>query len=324
MAESLKLVIQRFAPDVIHFGTAQSASCQSIIPKGIPTIATVHGNDLTNLRPAQPEEDPTRFIVESLNACDHIVAVSTHTASLVREWGVTAPLSVFNPGCDLNFYRPRPDLGREARLVLGIPADMPMLLTVSRLAPRKGHTNVLDAIERLSFPVHWVVAGDGPCAEDLADEIAGRGMGNMVSMVGGISNDDLLALYNACNVFVLTPEERRMESWLDSEGFGLVLHEAGACGKPVIASAFAGCQDAVIDGGTGILVPPGDPVRLSVALELVLTRPELAKNLGEAALSLVRISGGWTRFARQIFELYQDTLREADVDKASHGAQIGI
>ncbi len=309
LAEALQEVIPRFAPDIVHFGSARSAACRAIIPEGIVTVATVHGNDLTDLRPAEgEEEDPTTSIVESLNACDYIFAVSNHTASLVRRWGVNSPVGVCTPGCDIDFYRPWSELGEQARIAWQIPTELPMILTVSRLAPRKGHLNVLEAIQRLPFRAHWVVVGNGPCGDELTEAIAERGMENQVSMLGAISDDDLLGLYNACDVFVLTPEERRINGWLDSEGFGLVLHEAGACGKPVIASASAGCQDAVIDGGTGILVPPSDPVRLGEALQRVLSDESLATSLGHGGLALVRISGGWARLARQTFDKYEELL----------------
>jgi glycosyltransferase involved in cell wall biosynthesis len=306
--EALDDIVLSFAPDIVHFGSAHSALCRVAIPEWMPTVATVHGNDLTGQQPSPAGEDPTPYIVDSLNACDSIFAVSSHTSSLVREWGVKTPVDVFTPGCDIDFFRPWPELGEQARIAWQIPADVPLILTVSRLAPRKGHLNVLEAIRRLPFRAHWVVVGEGSCGEELADAVRERRMQDQVSMLGGISDDDLLALYNACDVFVLTPEERRIRGWLDSEGFGLVLHEAGACGKPVIASALAGCRDAVIDGGTGILVPPSDPARLAQALELVLTSPALAKSLGAGGLSLVRISGGWSRLARQTFEKYEEIL----------------
>jgi glycosyltransferase involved in cell wall biosynthesis len=311
MAHSLQNVIARFAPHVVHFGSAHSASCRALIPPGIATFATVHGNDLTNLRPARREDDPTAYIVESLNECDYIFAVSSHTASLVRSWGVTAPTGVYTPGCDIDFYRPSPPLGQAARRHLRLPARLPLILTVSRLAPRKGHLNVLDAIKLLPFRAHWIVVGDGPCRDELVSAIADRGMEDQVSLLGNVSDEDLLACYNACDVFVLTPEERRIDTWLDSEGFGLVLHEAAACRKPVIASAFAGCKDAVIDGGTGFLVPPSDPVALSQALDQIFTDPALARRLGEGGLSLVQISGGWARFALQIFEKYEEILTKS-------------
>jgi len=318
MAEVLQEIIPRFAPDVVHFGSARSSSCRAIIPPGIATVATVHGNDLTDLRPGTAEEDQTAYIVECLNHCDHIFAVSNHTSSLVRKWGVTTPMSIFTPGCDIGFYRPAPELGEQARTSLRIPANRPIILTVSRLAPRKGHINVLGAIEQLPFRADWIVVGTGPCSEEITAAIAERGLTRQVSLVGGVSDDDLLALYNACDVFVLTPEQRHIHSWLDSEGFGLVLHEAGACGKPVIASATAGCQDAVIDGGTGILVPPSNPARLAEALEQVLKNKDIARELGDGGHSLVHISGGWDRLARQTFDAYEEILaRQADWESRS-------
>src|SRR5580658_3441043 len=84
MGLALQDVVSRFSPDIVHFGSARAASCRAVIPEGILTVATVHGNDLTDLRPGNHFEDQTGYIVESLNACDYICAVSNHTFSLVR------------------------------------------------------------------------------------------------------------------------------------------------------------------------------------------------------------------------------------------------
>jgi phosphatidylinositol alpha-1,6-mannosyltransferase len=217
---------------------------------------------------------------------------------------------VLTPGCDIDFFTPWPVLGEEARALYQIPPDMPMILTVSRMVPRKGHLNVLNAIQQLPFPAHWVVVGDGPCREELIAAAADRDMTEQVSFLGKVSDDDLLALYNACDVFVLTPEERFWNGWLDSEGFGLVLHEAGACGKPVITSDISGCKEAVIDGGTGTLVPPANADALAQALAFILTNAQAANSLGQGALELVRASGGWRRLARQLMDEYRKVLRE--------------
>jgi len=318
MADALRGLIDRFEPDVVHFASARSASCRAIVPREVATVATVHGNDLTNLIPADQEEDPTPHVVESLSACDQILTCSEHASGLVREWGVSTPIDTFTLGCDLDFYRPWPALRPAARRQLKIPERAPMILTVSRLVPRKGHLTVLEAIRRLSFPAYWVVAGSGPCAPGILEATVEKGMVDRVRMVGAVSDETLLGLYNACDLFVLTPESQRLGPFLDSEGFGLVLQEAGACGKPVIGSAADGCQDAVIDGGTGLLVPPGDPQRLSEAMHAILTDPGLARALGENGLQLVTMSGGWPRLARQTFEAYEDLLaRRASLQGAS-------
>lgn len=302
--QQLKGIVERFSPDFVHFGSARSAIYRSMLPRSLPSFATVHGNDLTDARPRPGEQDPTPFIVESLNACERIFPVSEHTAALCRQWGVTTPQSVLTPGCDLNFFRPLPVLGEEARAFYGIAPEAPMLLTVSRLVARKGHLNVLNALQQLPFEAHWVVVGDGPCREQVAAEADERGVAHQVSFLGKVSDDDLLALYNACDVFVLTPEEHRRDSWLDSEGFGLVLHEAGACGKPVITSNVSGCSEAVVDGQTGLLVPPGDAAALSEALYLTLSHWETAAMLGNGGFNFVHASGGWPRMARQLLEQY--------------------
>lgn len=308
--EQIHDIVLRFSPDVVHFGNARSSLCRVAVPAWMPAVATVHGNDLTAQRASTAQQDPTPHIVHSLNTCDYIFAVSRHTSSLVQGWGVKTPVKVLTPGCDIDFFRPSSELGEQARRAWRIPGHLRIILTVSRLVPRKGHVNVLEAIDQLPFRSHWVVVGDGPCREQLSAAIAERGMEHQVSMLGEISDLDLVGVYNACDVFVLTPDERRTNGLLDSEGFGLVLHEAGACGKPVIASASGGCQDAVIDGGTGILVSPSNPARLAEALELVLMDASLATRLGAAGLSSVRFSGGWARLARQIFDMYEQILSQ--------------
>jgi phosphatidylinositol alpha-1,6-mannosyltransferase len=118
----------------------------------------------------------------------------------------------------------------------------------------------------------------------------------------------LLAIYNACDVFVLTPEEHESRGRLDSEGFGLVFHEAGACRKPVIGSDVSGCRDAVIHGVTGLLVPPEDPQPLAAAMERILSDPSTAQTLGRGGLALVRMLGGWPRVAQQTYQVYEEVL----------------
>jgi phosphatidylinositol alpha-1,6-mannosyltransferase len=219
-------------------------------------------------------------------------------------------MAIHTPGCDTQVFRPRPALGEHARATLGIEPEMPLVLTVARLVPRKAHLNVLNAIAGLPFPVRWLVVGEGPCREQIAQAIHARQMSANVLLLGSVSDDELVGLYNACDVFVMTPaEERGREDSLDSEGFGLVFHEAGACGKPVIASDVSGCRDSVIDGRTGFLVGPGDATALRRTLEYILTHPQEAEALGAHGLESVRALGGWPRLARELVREYQDILR---------------
>jgi phosphatidylinositol alpha-1,6-mannosyltransferase len=133
-------------------------------------------------------------------------------------------------------------------------------------------------------------------------------MQGSVVLLGKVPDGDLLGLYNACDVFAMTPYERLRSLWLDSEGFGLVFHEAGACGKPVIGSDISGCRESIVDGRTGLLVPPEDPQALSRALAFVLTNPHEAERLGHCGLETVRSMGGWARLARSLTREYADIV----------------
>ena len=211
-------------------------------------------------------------------------------------------------GCDLDWFRPLPDTVALTRAKYGLPPGVPLLLTVGRIVARKGHFTILNALRLMPFPVCWWVAGDGPERDRLARAVAESGIGDRVSLLGRVSNEELPLLYNACDVFVLTPEERKLSGGrLDSEGFGLVFHEAGACGKPVIGSDVSGCREAIIDGGTGLLVAAGDAPALAQAIDsLVRVRGNgLAETLARGGLTFVRGAGGWPRLARQTYEVYE-------------------
>ena len=309
-AEELAEIISRFAPDVVHLGGAEVAVHRHAIPEPIRVFATVHGNDLTLARVTTANPGRLTQLVEGLNGCEHIFAVSQHTAGLCREWGITTPITVVAAGVDTECFCPWPAIGEQARRDFRMPENVPILLTVSRLVPRKGHLCVLEAIRRLPFPVHWVVAGDGPCRDQLLKASSEYGLEDRVSICGVLADDDLPGLYNACDILVFTPDELRFaDGRVDSEGFGLVYLEASACGKPVIGSRISGCKDAVIDGATGILVQPGDPDQLSKAIEFLVRNPDISKDLGACGLMFVQASGGWPRLARQIVEKYQEVLQ---------------
>jgi phosphatidylinositol alpha-1,6-mannosyltransferase len=303
-------VISEFSPDIVHLANANVAVYRAVIGRSVPLVATVHGNDMTAPWQRVPGRPVLPLIRKGLDECDRIIAVSRHTGGLIRAAGVTAPVTVLRSGCDLDFFKPASHQQDSVRAYYEIAPEVPLLLTVARLVPRKGHLVVLEALRQLAFPVCWLVAGDGPMREQLACAIVESGMEGRVCLIGEVSNEELRALYQACDIFVLSPEEQRQGPRLDSEGFGLVFLEAAACGKPAIASAISGCSEAVIHGETGLLVPPGDPKALAAAIERMAFEPGLAALLGFGALASVRAASGWPRAARQIGEIYDDLVAD--------------
>jgi glycosyltransferase involved in cell wall biosynthesis len=304
-AADLGSVINGYAPDVVHLGSACEAVYRGVVPDRIPTLATVHGNDLTAPWQHTPGVDTRRWVVDGLNACDHLLAVSGHTAALLERWDVRRPTTVVTAGCDLDVFRPRPGTREETRLCYGLPLDRPVVLTVGRLVARKGHLVLAEALATLTEPVHWMVVGRGPETASLLAGLRRLRLTKRVHLVDAVARTELALLYTACDVFALTPEVREMDGLLDSEGFGLVYLEAAACGAPVLASDGAGCREAVVAGGTGLLVDPGDVAAVAAALHRLLADPAQSRQLGEAGCALVHAAGGWPRLARQALEHYR-------------------
>jgi len=130
-----------------------------------------------------------------------------------------------------------------------------------------------------------------------------------VTFVGSVQRPELVALYNACDIFVLTPVEIRHGHSLDSEGFGLVFLEAGACGKPVIGSAASGCVESISHEQTGLLVEPGNAGALASAIRRLIDDPPLGRRLGEESRRRIRAAGGWASVAEQILQCYGNLVR---------------
>jgi glycosyltransferase involved in cell wall biosynthesis len=143
------------------------------------------------------------------------------------------------------------------------PDDPPHVLFVGRLSEEKGVLDLLDAARGLPL----VVVGDGP----LRDRVPGA--------TGFVAPADLGGYLDRAAV-VVCPSRR--------EGYGVVARQAMAHARPVVASAVGGLAEAITDGETGLLVPPGDASALRVALEHLLGDVQLRTRLGAAARDHVR------------------------------------
>lgn len=160
--------------------------------------------------------------------------------------------------------------GVEIPADVGEEADPPEILYVGRLAPEKGVEELAEAARGLNL----VVCGDGALRQLLPGAL-------------GFVDDTERDRYYRRAAVVVCPSRR--------EGFGLACAEAMAYGKPVVASAVGGLLDLVVDGETGLLVPPRDPGALRQALERLLDDPVLRRRLGAAARARVTELCAWER-----------------------------
>jgi glycosyltransferase involved in cell wall biosynthesis len=169
--------------------------------------------------------------------------------------------------------------GVDLPAAVGEEADPPEVLYVGRLSPEKGILELVEAARGLNL----VVAGDGP----LRDR---------VPMARGFVPPEELAPLYARAAVVACPSHR--------EGFGVACLEAMAHGRPVVASAVGGLLDLVVDGETGIHVPPGDVAALRAALERLLADRELRRRMGEAGRRRAGERFSWEAVTRQTVDLY--------------------
>ncbi len=197
---------------------------------------------------------------------------------------MTAPVVEIPPPVDSSSIVPLVGSERAAvRARLGLPADGPLVVSVSRLVPRKGMDVLLEAAARLapSYPDLVVaVAGGGRELERLRRQAARSPV--TAAMLGRVSDEDRAGLLAAADVFVMACRNR----WfgLEQEGFGIVFLEAAAAGVPQIAGDSGGAPEAVLDGVTGLVVRrPEDPGALAEALRTLLADPALRRRMGEAA-----------------------------------------
>lgn len=226
---------------------------------GIPGVSTVHG-----VRPHLPgaAADPLRAL--SGRMARRTIAISHHVGRhlVARRLVPAARLRVVHYGIDLG--------GVEQ----GAPGrdDLPMVLVASRLIAGKGHDVLLDAWGRRTGPeARLCIAGDGPLRPELEDSAAGL-VG--VEFLG--YRRDMAALMAASEIVVFPT------TLAFGEGFGLVTLEAMAAGRPVVGTDAHATPEIVVDGETGLLVPPGDPQALARALDHLLADRAAARRMGEA------------------------------------------
>ena len=189
----------------------------------------------------------------------------------------------------------------EMHRLLGIGEGPAVALVLARLEPQKGHRVLLDAWRSVveSFPKgRLVCAGDGRLSEELEADAAALGIAGSVSFVGYQSNvPDWLALAD----FTVLPSFY--------EGLPLAAIESLAAARAVIATSVDGTPEVVLDGKTGLLVPPGEPAPLGAAICRLLGSPELARSLGSAGRRLVEERFSERRQVHETEALYESALR---------------
>jgi glycosyltransferase involved in cell wall biosynthesis len=298
-------------PDVVHahFWMSGYAALRAARSLGIPVALTFHALGVVKRR-HQGDRDTSpaaRVEIERelVRDVDRLVATcSDEVFELLRLGGRRRKISVVPCGVDLDVFHP--GAASEPR-----PAGRHRIVSVGRLVERKGIGNVITAMGLLrdgGGPDTELVVAGGPEAAGLDSDptvrrlrvlAAEAGVADRVEFRGRVGRRELPALLRSADLAVCVP-------WY--EPFGIVPLEAMACGVPVIGSAVGGIVDTVVDGQTGLHVPPRRPDLVADALAALLPDVERRTAFGRAAAARARGRYSWDRVASLTLQAYDDLL----------------
>lgn len=164
------------------------------------------------------------------------------------------------------------------RQELGLSPTSTVISMVARLSPEKGHKILLEAVAQvqphLTRQIEVLVVGTGPLLNDLKNYARELGLEEVVKFTGRLDNQKVRQILPICDIITLPSE---------IEGLPYAITEAMSLSKPVIASRVGGIPEQIIDGETGLLIPPHNPSVLAEALWRLVENPELACQMGQQA-----------------------------------------
>lgn len=247
-------------------------------PDWPPIVVWAHGNDVWGPMGG-------RF-KEQLESVGRVIAVSRFTRDQVLAHSPRARVEVVANPVDADFFTPAENqslVNRDEVMICG---------RMSAMERYKGHEVLLAALpiasDILGRPVRLRVVGGGDDRARLELAASDMGLAGRVVFTGRLNMVEMREAYRRCGVFALPSRviERTIGHW-GGEGFGLVLLEAAACGRPVIASREGGSPDALIAGETGLLTDPESPEAVAAAIAQVLGDPARADAMGAAGRRMV-------------------------------------
>lgn len=247
----------------------------------LPYGVVLHGAEVT-----VPGRMPgaNKLLARTIARSALVVAAGEYPLAEARRVTHALPdVVVVPPGVDAARFHPLDDDRRTvARRHFGLPASGPLVVSVSRLVPRKGMDVLIEAAASLrsSYPDLTVaIGGSGRDAGRLRRLV--QRLGSPVVMLGYVAEQELPLLTAAADIWAMLCRDRWLG--LEQEGFGIVFLEAAAAGVAVVAGRSGGASDAVLDGVTGLVVDrPGDVVPATVALRALLDDPSYRARLATA------------------------------------------
>lgn len=295
-------ILQSLQPKLVCIGTLWS--CSWVVEAACKwrhdakVLVYVHGEEV----PASPHAgyfDQLR--INALRKATHLVAVSSFTKAALVNIGVPQErISLITNGVDLSRFQPREKSQRIVdRYAL---AGRKVLMTLARLDERKGQDVLIRALPQIRAVIPnlvYLVVGEGDYGATLRRLVAELHLEDTVTFTGAVAEDELADFYATCDLYAMP--NRTTENG-DTEGFGLVFLEAGACAKAVIGGMAGGVPDAIVDRQTGLLVDGTSVEAVADSCIRLLGDEKLRIEMGAAGLAHAR-ANTWAEKTRQFLDL---------------------
>lgn len=296
-------VLDSLRPEVVCIGTL--GSCYWVVDavrrwrQGTKVVVYIHGEEIP-----RGSGYFNRIRREALQGASALVAVSSFTKSALIGLGIPPNrIALITNGVDTARFQPG---AKNQRIVerYGL-ASRRVLLTLARLDERKGQDMMIKALPmiRKAVPdVMYLIVGEGTYGGTLRRLVSELHLEETVVFTGAASDDEVVDFYRTCDVYAMP--NRTLEDG-DTEGFGLVFLEAGACGKPVIGGIAGGAPDAIMHEVTGLLVDGTSAEAIASTCIRLLQDARLRSELGANGLTHAR-DNDW-RIKTQEFLAFCDT-----------------
>lgn len=319
----IRNAIKKHDPDIIHIHSpVVLGNVAQILAGGLrkPVVATNHYLPTNLSRTLASDQFLSKhfsnitysYLVHFCNRCEFVTAPTQTALNLLYDHGLHVPARVVSNGIDVNKFTPGdrdPDILERFKL----PTDRPLILHVNRLSEEKRVNVLLDAVATMRTQAHIALVSTGPAEADLRAQVERLSIGDRVSFLGFVRDEELLSLRRSSDIFAI-PSEADLQS--------LATMEAMACGLPVIAANSYALPELVHHEQNGYLFQPGNSDELASRLDELVLDSALRKHMGTESLKIiarhdrVKVLEQWEEIYRRLaieFQEKRDHRRRAQI-----------
>ncbi len=281
-----------------------------------PFIHTIHGVLADEYEQAKKNGYPSirgwaaNYFMEKLSKLEEetakdatiVVTISTYSLEKIQKYyGIEqSKVRIVPNGVDIEKFKPMDNKTVRQQFGLG---NEPCVLFVGSLIPRKGLPFLVEAakkVVKVQSDTKFLIVGEGPLKNQLNDSVKSANISGNFRFIGNLKDDMLPKVYNCADVFVLPSIQ---------EGQGIVLLEAQASAKPVVAFDIGGVNETVLNKETGLLVNQGNTDELADALLKLLTDKALREKMGSNGQLFVSKNFTWEICSQKMLKVYLEALK---------------